>query len=581
MKAWIISKFSNSRWLLLDILAIIVGISGGLIAVLFRKIVDLIHSFFFGPVFAILPGRDTIGEARLILLPILGALVIGPVLIRLIPEARGDGIPEVIESIQMKGGRIRKRLGILLMLTSTITIGSGGSAGSDSPTAQIGAAFGSFTGQIMRLTVGDIQTLALCGLVAGLAGTFNAPLGCAIFGMEVITRRFRLTDTVPVLLSSVIGAAVGTAILGEGHAIDVTGLSIPLKELWLCIVLGLALGMVSFLWVRLFYGAESLFDRLPLRRELKPALGGVVAGIGGMYFLDYGIMGVGYDGINRVVELIADSEASSRPELLLLLISLGIVKALATASSLGSGGSGGAIAPTLYVGTMFGGAVGIIYSELIPSVGGHTATYALIGAGAFFAGVARAPLTCIVLIPEMAANYAMLPPMMFSCAMSYAVAHILLGGSSIYALRLEKKGVPLEIGEAVLDRVLVRDAMARDVVSVSPDMTIKEVRDYVTQYNYRGFPVVDGGELVGIIAFDNIRKIPEEKQEEIRVGNVAVRNVICAYPDENMKQVMDRLYENNVGRLPVVERKMPKKLIGIVTRTDAIYAYENYMAKKS
>lgn len=560
---------------MLDVLAITVGTVGGLVAVLLRKIIEVVHSFFFGPIFSTLPG----GEYRLILLPVLGALIVGPIVFLLAPEVRGEGIPTVMESLHTKGGKIRKRAGFVLMLTSAIVVGSGGSAGRDSPIAQIGASFGSLIGQGLRLTISDIEILTICGLVAGLAGTFNAPLGCAIFGMEVIIRRFRLADTVPILLSAVIGAAVASSFLGKNPAFEIPIFYLPFSDLWLCLILGLVFGILSFLWVKLFYKTEGLFEWLPLPEKLKPALGGVVAGVGGLYFLGYGIMGVGYEGINHIFDILTDTASANRPELLLLLVSLGLVKALATASCLGSGGSGGSIAPTLYMGTMFGATLGILFGEALPT-GVHPVTFALLGAGALFAGAARAPLTCIVLIPEMSASYSMLPAMMFSCAMSFAVAHILLGGSSIYTLKLERKGVRLETGEAVLDNVSVAEAMKHDVVTVSPEMSIKEVRDYVSKYNYRGFPVVLNNELIGIIAFDDIRKIPENKQGEIRVGNVAISNVIVAYPDENMKQIMDRLFENNIGRLPVVERDNPKKIVGIVTRTDAISAYETTVTGK-
>ncbi len=174
----------------------------------------------------------------------------------------------------------------------------------------------------------------------------------------------------------------------------------------------------------------------------------------------------------------------------------------------------------------------------------------------------------------MTADYALLPSLMISCATSYGIAQIGLKGSTIYTLNLLRRGVSLETGEAVLEQVLVKDAMVHEVVAVTPEMTIREARDKIVEQNIRGFPVVEDGELLGIVTFDDLRKVPEEMQDDIRVEDMAVKEVIVAYPDENMKQVMDRLYQNNVGRLPVVERTNPKKLLGIVTRTDAISAYE-------
>jgi len=570
-----IRPWSENRWLVLDTLAIATGLAGGFGAVLFRRLVEAVHQIFFGPVLDALPG----GGESLVLLPVLGGLAVGLTILRLAPEARGEGIPGLMESLHKKGGRVRARSGPALLLASAVTIGSGGSAGRDSPIAQIGASFGSLLGQRLRLTVADVQILAICGFVAGLAGTFNAPLGSAIFGMEVVMRRFRMVDAVPILLAAVIGAATASSFLGTDPAFTPPETDLVLAELWLCFVLGLVFGAVSLLWVGLASGSERLFERLPLREDLKPALGGFVAGAAGLIFLDYGIMGVGYDGVDRVLVLVSGS-TSADLQILLFLVALAAAKALATASTLGSGGSGGSIAPTLYIGAVAGAALGLVFGDLFPAAEGHAPTYALLGAGALFAGSAGAPLTCVVMISEMAADYALLPSLMISCATSYAIAQIGLKGSTMYTLKLLRRGISLEAGEAVLERVLVKDAMVCEVVAVAPETTISELRDRIVEQNTRGFPVVKEGELLGIVTFDDLRKVPEERQDEITVGEVAVKEVIVAYPDENMKQVMDRLYQNNIGRLPVVERESPKKLLGIVTRTDAISAYETAAAEE-
>ena len=565
---------AENRWLVLDTLAIATGLVGGLVAVFFRRLAEAVGHLFFGPVLTALPG----GDLGLVLLPVLGGLVVGFAILRFAPEAGGEGIPAFMEALHNQGGRIRIRTGPALLLASAVTIGSGGSAGRDSPIAQIGAAFGSLLGQRLRLTVADVQILAISGFVAGLAGTFNAPLGSAIFGMEVIMRRFRMVDAVPILLSAVIGAATASAFLGTNPAFTPPKTDLALSELWLCFVLGVVFGGFSILWAGLSNGFERLFEMLPLKEGLKPAIGGLVAGAAGLYFFGYGIMGVGYDGVDRILSMV-DSPTGADLQILLFLLALAAAKALATASTLGSGGSGGSIAPTLYIGTVLGAALGLIFGTISPAAEGHAPTYALLGAGALFAGSAGAPLTCVVMISEMTADYTLLPSLMIACATSYGIAAIGLKGSTIYTLNLLRRGVSLETGEAVLERILVRDAMVREVVAVSPETTIRMARDMIVQHNIRGFPVVADGELLGIVTFDDIRKVPEEMQDEIRVEDLAVKDVIVAYPDENMKQVMDRLYNNNIGRLPVVERENPKKLLGIVTRTDAISAYERVAAR--
>jgi CIC family chloride channel protein len=570
LRSWMIRGWGENRWLVLDTLAVVTGFVGGLGAVVFRWLAGGVQGLFFGPVAAAVSG----GDGGVVLLPVLGGLAVGLLILRLAPEARGEGIPALMEALHKRGGRIRRRTGPAILIASAVTIGSGGSAGRESPISQIGASFGSLLGQRLRLAVADVQILAVSGFVAGLAGTFNAPLGSAIFGMEVVARRFSLIDAVPLLLSAVIGAATASAFLGQSPAFTPPEIAFSTQELWLCFLLGLALGVLSLLWVRLFIGAEGLFERLPLPAGLKPGLGGLVAGVSALYLLDYGVMGVGYDGVERILSVASGPAGSDVFRLVLFLLALAAAKALATASTLGSGGCGGTIGPTLFVGVALGASFGLLFGHLVPAAEGHAPAYALLGAAAFLAGSAGAPLASVVLISEMASDYALLPALMITSAASYAVASIGLSGSTIFTFQLLRRGVSLDSGEALLERVLVRDAMAREVVSLGPETTVREAMARIFGENVRGFPVLEGGELAGIVTFDDLRNVPEERQDEVRVGEVAIKEVIVAFPDENMKEAMDRLYKNNVGRLPVVERDDPKKVVGIVTRTDAIAAYE-------
>ncbi|MDF0593553.1 chloride channel protein [Methanotrichaceae archaeon M04Ac] len=560
----------ENRWLLLDALAIVTGLVGGMGAVVFRRLAEGVHRLFFGPVLNALPG----GDGGMVLLPVLGGLVVGLLILRFAPEAKGETVPALMETLHKRGGRIRPRTAPAILLASAVTIGSGGSAGREGPIAQIGASFGSLLGQRLRLNVTEVQILAVSGFVAGLAGTFNAPLGSAIFGMEVVMRRFRMVDAVPILLSAVVGAATASAFLGQNPAFTPLWTEIPLPELFLCLFLGLIFGVLALLWGRLLAGAERLFEGIPLSEGLKPGLGGLVAGAAGLYFIGYGVMGVGYDGVDRVLAIASGPAGSEASRLALFLLALAAAKALATASTLGSGGCGGTIGPTLVVGAVAGASFGLLFGEILPAAEGHAPAYALLGAAALLAGSAGAPLASVVLISEMAADYSLLPALMIASAASYAVASIGLSGSTIFTMKLVRKGVSLEAGEALLERVLVRDAMVREVASVGPETTVRDAMARVFRENVRGFPVVEEGKLAGIVTFDDLRRVPEGRQGEVRVGEVAVKDVIVAFPDENMKNAMDRLYRNNVGRLVVVDREDPKKVVGIVTRTDAIAAYE-------
>ena len=559
------------RWIYLDLLSIVVGISGGLGAVAFRKLVELSHDFFFGFLLPLLPNSYFV-----VLLPVLGGLIVGPLIYKLAPEAKGDGISHIMIALQRFTGDIRKRAGLVLIFTSAITLGSGGSAGREGPIALIGASAGSAIGKAIKLSARDLKVLTCCGVASGIAATFNAPMGGAIFSMEVISKKFTSLDAVPILLAAVVGKAVATELIDPVPEFVNPNFYFTTFDMVLCFFIGPLFGFLSFLWVKGYYFFEDRFQDLPLPDILKPAVGGLTAGVCGIFFFEFGIMGVGYEGINNVFMLAARAPAT---DLLLLLLALGLLKMLATSSTVGSGGSGGVFAPTLYIGTMFGLAAGMLAEILAPDQIANPLDYGLLGMGALFAGTAGAPLTCIFMITEMTGNYGGLPSLIICCITSYTVARILLKGGSIYTIKLMRKGIYLDLPQPVLSEVSVGEAMHKEVIAVSPLCRISEVRDGIYRCNYTGFPVVDEGRLVGMITFDDIRRIPPHEQEKMTVKEVAVRAPITINPHQSAKMAMDIMYENDVGRLAVVEKDNAQKLIGIITRSDVIRAYEREMKR--
>jgi len=555
------------KWILLDLLGGFAGIVGGLGAVFFRMMISLNQKLFFETILpAISIDLGGVNPA-LMLLPALGGLIIGPLIMRFAPETKGHGVPEVMEAVALKGGRIRKRVAFLKVLVSSITIGSGGSAGREGPIAQIGATIGSILGQIFKLDRGDVKLLVVCGLSAGIAGTFNAPLGGALFGMEVLYRGIHLFNAMPVILASVLGATVASVFLGSSPAFKVmnaTAWTPP--ELVLYIILGGFFGLLSVLWVRIFYAIEDLFDRISAPPSLKPALGGLAVGAIGMFFLGYGVMGVGYKGVNMVL--------AGELALATLLI-LGAAKLLATALTIGSGGSGGVFAPSLYIGSMFGGALGTIFHTLFPSLARNPSTYALAGMAALFAGAAQAPINVIIMIPEMSGDFALIPPIMTSSVTSFFVAWLYLRGSSIYTLKLERRGIKIRMGRSfALDSIKVREIMNRDVVTVSPDMPVRALELMFEEHHHMGYPVVEDGRLVGIVTLSDVQKVKPWERGEARVADIASRDLVVAYPDESVHEALDKMVEKDVGRLPVVERSDPSRIIGIISKHDILRAFE-------
>jgi len=552
-------------WCKINGLAIIVGVAGGVGAIVFRKMIELFSFLFFR---VLLPHITfNVGGYNLgvVLLPALGGLVIGPIIRAVAPETKGHGVPEVMEAVHRAGGRIRARVAAVKILVSSITIGSGGSVGREGPIAQIGSTIGAFLGSTFKLSETYVKLLIVCGLAAGISGTFMAPLGGAIFGIEVIYRGVAPYDVIPVFLASVVGAAVTGEVFGLQPAFKTPTytFSNPL-ELLCFLPIGLVFGLLAILWTRSLYFFEDLFDALPFREELKPAVGGLLTGVMGMFLLRYGILGVGYEGMEAAID-------GELPPLLLLL--LGIAKIAATSLTVGSGGSGGIFAPSLYMGAMFGGALAPLLSAM-PLASKQLYVYPLVGMSALFAGAAKAPLTCIVMLPEMTDNYHLLPPLMLACAASYFVSTILMSGS-IYTLKLRRRGVEIDTTVNPLKLVKVEEIMtpAEAVISVKKDTLLSVVSFMIWETKHTGFPVVEDGRLVGLVTLKQLSHISPEKAEEILVKDVLVGDLVTAFPDETAYAVLEKMNRHDVEILPVVDREDRWRLRGIVSKRDTLDAF--------
>ncbi len=557
----------TKRLIVLDILGALAGLAGGLGAIIFRQMVSLNNRLFFDTVLPLISFDIAGYNAGMIFLPALGGLIVGSIVMKYAPETKGHGVPEVMEAVALRGGRIRKRVAFMKIIVSSITIGSGGSAGREGPIAQIGASIGSLLAQIFKLSPNDTRLLVVCGLSAGIAGTFNAPLGGAIFGMEVLLRGISIFNATAVILASVIGAATAASVLGQRPAFNAPIITTwnP-QELLLYILLGIIFGLLAVVWVKVFYAFEEVFARLRIPDRYKPVLGGLATGVLLMLFPQFGIGGVGYEGINMVLA----GELT-----LMLVLTLGMLKILATSFTIGSGGSGGIFAPSLYIGSMFGTATGILFQAAFPNLVSHPFTYTLAGMGALFAGAAQAPLNVIVMIPEMSGDYALIPPLMASSVSSFFVAWIFLKGSSIYTIKLERRGVKLRMGRPyALDVITVEEVMTRNVVTVPSDMPVAALEIMFEEYGHMGYPIVEKDKLVGIVTLSDVQKVPNEKRGETRVIEIASKNLVVAYPDETMREALDKMYKHNVGRLPVVDRNNPQRIVGIISKKDILRAFE-------
>lgn len=573
------------------IVAVIVGLLAGLGVVAFRKLIRLFQWIFFKEGANAL---DFLGDYYVILLPVMGALLLGTIIYFLSREARGEGPPGVMEAIELRGGRIHSRVAAVKALASSICIGSGGSVGPEGPVVHIGGSIGSIIGQLLRLPEAWIKTLVLCGAAGGISATFNAPIGGVMFALEVLSRRYIPGNLFYIVISSVTADVIAHHFLGDQPAFVISPdlLNIELHSAWEVIpyiVLGIICGLASMAFVRFFYKSEDIFKRVGIPGYLKPVLGGIIVGIIGMYYFD--IFGVGYGegyGLGGISIENGGIDKALLGELTIgTMLALFALKMVATSASLTSGGSGGIFAPSLFIGSMLGGAFGLAVHKLIPGITSESeaitsASYALVGMGAFFAGVVRGPITAILLLFEVTRNYGLILPLMTAIVFSTVISRSLNRGS-IYTLGLTRRGIDFhrQVEAGILGTITVSKAMTRNYPSIPPSMPIPTLLEEFHKSGHHGFPVVDeNGIFSGVVTLTDIEDSMSENEPSLTAGDIATKNPVVAYPDQSVHDALAQLGGRNVGRIPVVDRNNPSKLLGILRRPDIVKAYTMAVEKQ-
>jgi CIC family chloride channel protein len=558
-------------------LAIIVGVLAGLGAVFFRWLIRSFQELFFGGGASIL---GFLGEYYIILLPAVGGLIVGLLVYFGAREAKGHGVPEVMEAVAVKGGRIRPRVAAIKSLASSICIGSGGSAGREGPIVQIGSSFGSTIGQWFKLSDDWVRTLVACGAAGGISATFNAPIGGVFFALEVILGRFMTPKFGFVVISSVTADFISHIFLGDQPSFSIVPYTmVSYWEILTYAMLGLVAGLAAFLFMRLLYKFEDIFDAWHIPEYIKPAIGGIGVGLIGLY--SYDLFGTGYGDVYWVSKMSIDQALFGQIALHSLII-LFALKIVATSLTLGSGGSGGIFAPSLFIGAMLGGAFGSVAHNLFPSVIATSGAYALVGMAAVFAGGARAPITAIILLFEMTRNYSIILPLMAAVVISTVITRS-LSRETIYTLKLARRGVDLRQLEQTspMKLVTVAEAMTRNFPTVPPTMPVSELVTKLRRSGHHGFPVVDEkGNLVGVVTLTDVETaMARGSPEGLTVDDIATKSVMVAYPDQHIYDVLFKLGVD-VGRIPVVDRKNPEQLLGVLRRHDIVSAYTRTVSGK-
>lgn len=555
------------------ILAALVGLLGGLGALFFKRLIFLLQEVFWATRDMAPDSLLAVAWWRRLLMPAIGGAIVGPLIYFLAREARGHGVPEVMIAVITRNSVIRPIVVVVKSLASALSIASGGSVGREGPIVQIGAAIASTTGQLLRLHPVQMKTLVGCGVSAGIAATFNAPMAGTLFALELIVADFGLSAFTPILVSAVAATAVTRHF--HGNMIEFTLPMFVMVSHWefaLYLVLGLVAGAVGFVFSRSLYFADDVFDRSRMPQWIRPACGGLIVGAVAIVYPH--IMGVGYDAIR----VLFDGQIGLKVMLLLV-----VLKIAGTAITIGSGGSGGVFAPSLFVGAMLGGAFGTVVNHLFPEATASTGAYALVGMAAVNAACTLAPLSAIIILIELTNEYAILLPLMFTVVMATYVSRR-LGRESIYTEKLRRRGIQAHHGEDlnILRGIAVKDVLRNDEASISETapfealvrLALKTARNVI-------FTLDNHGRLTGVIALQDLKHIlshPDELRHAYHIVDFRVQ-VTPVPVTQSLDAVVGRFAETELDRLPVVDSE--GRLAGSVIMSDIMRQYNREVASRN
>jgi chloride channel protein, CIC family len=566
----------DRRVVLLCALAVGVALVAAALAQALTALIALVTNVAYHGRFSVTetePWGHALGWAA-VLVPVAGGLVVGLMARFGSPAIRGHGIPEAMEQVLCNRSRIPPRMTFLKPLSAAISIGTGGPFGAEGPIIATGGALGSFLGQVVSVTAQERKTLLAAGAAAGMTATFGAPVAAVLLAVELLLFEFRARSLVPVALAASAATAVRFAFAGMEPAFAMPDVVQPGALALACYVaLGAIAGVASVGVTRAVYAVEDAFERLPIHWMWWPALGGVAVGLVGL--VAPRTLGVGYGNIEA---------ALSGDVAVHALAALCVWKFASWAISLGSGTSGGTLAPLLTIGAGMGFVGGTLAAAALPGAGVDVRIAALVGMAAMFAGASRAILTSAVFAFEATRQPIGLLPLLGGCAAAYLVSSLLMR-HSIMTEKIARRGVRVadEYVADHLDQVLVGDCAAREVVTVGADETVDQVRDRILAggpgTSHQGFPVVDADRrLVGVITRRDVFGTPVDRRLPIRA--VLRRPPVVVFEHHSLRDAADHMVRADVGRLPVVAADDPTRLVGIVTRSDLLDAHRARLVER-
>jgi len=550
------------------ILAALLGFLAGFASTFFRWMIEFFESIFSVKGFSLAGIPPQTYPFLLPLMPMLGGLFIG-LICKYFPNAvKENGVHKVMYAVALNDGKVRKRTIASCAVTSSITIGSGGSAGREGPTVQIGAAVGSTIGQLLHLSTERMRVLVGCGAAAGIAASFNAPLAGVLFALEIILGDFAIHTFSPIIIASVIGTVTGRALEGN----EVT-FNVPVHELVhpteiiFYLALGMLCGIVARLFTFMYFYVQQIFEeKLNMPDLYKPAIGGLIVGMVSIFMPQ--ILGNGYD----VME-----QALTGQMFWGLAFLLVFMKIICTSITLGSGGMGGVFAPSLFIGAMVGTAFGSSVHFIFPTLSASAETYSVVGMGAVAGAVMQAPLTNILMLFELTNDYTLILPIMATCiAASYTYQRFTK--HSIYMQNLLNKGINIRHGReaSIMNSIKVQDVMSTDITTIAQEMPFRKILETISYSKNFYFPVLDNrGDMTGILSFSDIREVIFEEQlgDLLVAGELANTKVYSLTPQQNLNEAMEIFSQLDVDQLPVVRSEDKLKVIGMLTRGDMMASY--------
>jgi chloride channel protein, CIC family len=550
----------------ITLLAIVIGAIAAFVALFLLKLIGFFTNVFyyqrFSTAFAS-PVGNHLG-AYAIAVPVIGSLIVGLMARYGSEQIRGHGIPEAIESILMNGSRIKPRLAILKPLSAAISIGSGGPFGAEGPIIMTGGAFGSIFAQFFHFTSMERRTLLVAGASAGMAATFAAPLSAVLIGIELLLFEWKPRSAIPVALASATAGALRRYLIGMGPLFPVPAHPAFIGPAGLggCVISGLAAGALSALLTLGVYAMEDLFKRLPIHWMWWPAIGGVFVGLGGFIFPQ--ALGVGYDTIGKLLQ-------GDVP--LAIVAGVLLVKSTIWMISLGSGTSGGVLAPLLMMGAALGGLEGLF----LPHFG--VGFWPLVSMGAILGGTMRSPFTGIVFAIELTHDLNMLLPLLVACFLAHAFTVLTLK-RSILTEKISRRGYHLsrEYGLDPLEILFVKEVMQTNIVALRGDDTLEKARE-LHDDRPRGqylFPVIDANrELLGVVTRKQLLEAFEEKPgkaQSTKIADIASTGPIVAFANEPLRVVVRRMAESGLTRFPVLDPQSKGRLVGLISLNDLLSA---------